>query len=186
MHRAASQGHTVQLQHLIQSEASVNVVDSIAPLHEPCIRGGVKCVRLLLEAGAQVSHGGHLSAMASEMNWKVDFGALVFRPVSSDDLVSGGRKECRYTALCDACSSGSLDCMRLLLEHGAKANAALISRTASPLHEACMGCYFNRFLASSAFGLNMETYMTVFCLPLFRKCRLCEASDCSGCWSGGV
>lgn len=90
------------------------------------------------------------------------------------------------TPLCDACSSSSLDCVRLLLEHGAKANAALTSRTASPLHEACMGGYFNSILASSAFGLNMETYMTVFCLPLFRKCRLCEASDCSGCWSGGV
>ena len=45
------------------------------------------------------------------------------------------------TPLCDACSSGSLECVRLLLEHGAKANAALTSRTASPLHEACMGGY---------------------------------------------
>lgn len=98
MHRAASQGHTVQLQHLIQSGASVNVVavDSITPLHEACIRGQAECVRVLLEAGAQVSHGGHLSAIASEMNWKVDFGALVFKPVSCDYLLTGGCKECRW------------------------------------------------------------------------------------------
>lgn len=57
MHKAASQGHAIQLQHLIQSGASVNVVavDSITPLHEACIRGQAKCVQLLLEAGAQVN-----------------------------------------------------------------------------------------------------------------------------------
>lgn len=43
------------------------------------------------------------------------------------------------TPLCDASSAGSLECVRLLLDHGAKANPALTSRTASPLHEACMG-----------------------------------------------
>lgn len=43
------------------------------------------------------------------------------------------------TPLCDACSSGSLECVRLLLERGARVNPALTSRTASPLHEACMG-----------------------------------------------
>lgn len=43
------------------------------------------------------------------------------------------------TPLCDACSAGSLECVRLLLQYGAKANPALTSRTASPLHEACMG-----------------------------------------------
>lgn len=61
MHRAASQGHAAQLQHLIQGGASVNMVavDSITPLHEACVRGQAECVRLLLEAGAQVSRGGH-------------------------------------------------------------------------------------------------------------------------------
>lgn len=43
------------------------------------------------------------------------------------------------TPLCEACSAGSLECVRLLLDHGAKVNPALTSRTASPLHEACMG-----------------------------------------------
>lgn len=61
VHRAASQGHAAQLQHLIQSGASVNMVavDSITPLHEACVRGQAECVQLLLEAGAQVSRGGH-------------------------------------------------------------------------------------------------------------------------------
>ena len=43
------------------------------------------------------------------------------------------------TPLCEACSAGSLECVRLLLDHGATVNPALTSRTASPLHEACMG-----------------------------------------------
>lgn len=40
------------------------------------------------------------------------------------------------TPLCDACASGSLECVKLLLAHGAKVNPPLY--TASPLHEACM------------------------------------------------
>uniref|UniRef100_A0A3B3ZXV0 Uncharacterized protein n=1 Tax=Periophthalmus magnuspinnatus TaxID=409849 RepID=A0A3B3ZXV0_9GOBI len=89
---------------LIEGGASVNMVavDSITPLHEACLRGQVQCVRLLLEAGAQV-------------------------------------RTHKLTPLCDACTSGSLECVRLLLKHGAKTNPALTSRTASPLHEACMG-----------------------------------------------
>ncbi|XP_010773353.1 ankyrin repeat and SOCS box protein 13-like, partial [Notothenia coriiceps] len=55
VHKAASQGQTSQLQSLILSGASVNVVavDSITPLHEACLRGQTQCVRLLLDAGAQ-------------------------------------------------------------------------------------------------------------------------------------
>lgn len=63
VHKAASQGQAAQLQHLIQSGASVNVVavDSITPLHEACLHGQTECVQLLLDAGAQVSQGdGHL------------------------------------------------------------------------------------------------------------------------------
>lgn len=56
VHKAASEGHAAQLQQLIQSGASVNIVavDSITPLHEACERGQTQCVRLLLDAGAQV------------------------------------------------------------------------------------------------------------------------------------
>lgn len=41
------------------------------------------------------------------------------------------------TPLCDACAAGSLECVKLLLEHGATVNPPLF--TFSPLHEACMG-----------------------------------------------
>lgn len=56
VHKAAYHGQTSQLQNLIQSGASVNIVavDSITPLHEAAIRGQTQCVRLLLDAGAQV------------------------------------------------------------------------------------------------------------------------------------
>lgn len=58
VHKAASLGQASQLQQLIQSGASVNMVavDSITPLHEACVRGQAQCVRLLLDAGAQVRH----------------------------------------------------------------------------------------------------------------------------------
>lgn len=58
MHKAASLGQASQLEELIQGGASVNMVavDSITPLHEACLHGQAKCVQLLLEAGAQVSH----------------------------------------------------------------------------------------------------------------------------------
>lgn len=56
VHEAAAQGRALQLQQLIQGGASVNTVavDSITPLHEACIQGHTGCVRLLLDAGAQV------------------------------------------------------------------------------------------------------------------------------------
>ena len=41
------------------------------------------------------------------------------------------------TPLCDACAAGSLECIKLLLEHGATVNPQMF--TFSPLHEACMG-----------------------------------------------
>lgn len=56
VHKAACQGQVSELQSLIQSGASVNIVavDSITPLHEAAARGQTQCVRLLLDAGAQV------------------------------------------------------------------------------------------------------------------------------------
>lgn len=56
VHEAAAQGRVLQLQELIEGGAPVNIVavDSITPLHEACIRGQAQCVRLLLDAGAQV------------------------------------------------------------------------------------------------------------------------------------
>lgn len=58
MHKAASLGQASQLEELIQGGASVNMVavDSITALHEACLHGQARCVQLLLEAGAQVSH----------------------------------------------------------------------------------------------------------------------------------
>lgn len=57
VHKAAYGGEATLLQRLIQNGASVNIVavDSVTPLHEAAIRGQTECVRLLLDAGAQVS-----------------------------------------------------------------------------------------------------------------------------------
>lgn len=132
MHKAASLGRASELRALIRGGASVNVVavDSITPLHEACVRGQAQCVRLLLDAGAQVQAatqvyvggGGSARAVRSRACSQVD-----------------ARNVDGSTPLCDACSAGSVECVRLLLERGATADPALTSRTASPLHEACMG-----------------------------------------------
>uniref|UniRef100_A0A4W5RED0 Ankyrin repeat and SOCS box containing 13a, tandem duplicate 1 n=1 Tax=Hucho hucho TaxID=62062 RepID=A0A4W5RED0_9TELE len=42
------------------------------------------------------------------------------------------------TPLCNACAAGSLECAKMLLEHGAKVSPSLTALTASPLHEACI------------------------------------------------
>lgn len=56
LHEAAAHGRALQLKQLIESGASVNMVtvDNITPLHDACIQAHPNCVRLLLEAGAQV------------------------------------------------------------------------------------------------------------------------------------
>lgn len=69
------------------------------------------------------------------------------------------------TPLCDACSAGSLECVRLLLERGAKANPALTSRTASPLHEACMGGKFFCFDIALYMYFFVTQYFPAICLP---------------------
>ena len=42
------------------------------------------------------------------------------------------------TPLCYACAAGSVECVRLLLDHGASVNPSLTALTSSPLHEACI------------------------------------------------
>lgn len=147
VHKAASRGHAALLRRLIQSGASVNVVavDSITPLHEACVRGQAECVRLLLEAGAQVDRP------SLGKRRRRNAGALVRHHASSVVSQVDARNVDGSTPLCDACSAGSLECVRLLLDHGAKADPALTSRTTSPLHEACIGGYLLSLLASPRF-----------------------------------
>lgn len=56
MHKAASIGQVEKLQLLVDSGASVNAAtaDNITPLHDACVQDHPECVRVLLNAGAQV------------------------------------------------------------------------------------------------------------------------------------
>lgn len=56
MHEAASSGQVEKLQLLVDSGATVNLatVDNMTPLHDACIQDHAECVRVLLNAGAQV------------------------------------------------------------------------------------------------------------------------------------
>lgn len=74
------------------------------------------------------------------------------------------------TPLCDACSAGSLECVRLLLQYRAKANPALTSRTASPLHEACMGGNSECVKLLISMGARLEAYDLYYGTPLHVAC----------------
>lgn len=143
VHEAAAQGRVLQLQQLIRDGAAVNIVamDSITPLHEACIRGQAQCVRLLLDAGAQVRHCKfYRYSLLRHLLQNSKFLLLHEFVISLECGVGALQVEARNidgsTPLCDACAAGSLECVKLLLEYGATVNPPLF--TFSPLHEACM------------------------------------------------
>ncbi|KAM9845779.1 ankyrin repeat and SOCS box protein 13-like [Aulostomus maculatus] len=125
VHKAASLGQASQLERLIQSGASVNIVavDSITPLHEACLRGQVQCVRLLLEAGAQVDARNvdgstplcdACSAGSLEcVRLLLDHGAMANPALTSRTA----------SPLHEACMGGNTDCVKLLIATGAHLEA---------------------------------------------------------------
>nr|XP_023686927.1 ankyrin repeat and SOCS box protein 13-like isoform X1 [Paramormyrops kingsleyae] len=136
VHEAAFRGHVPELQQLIQSGASVNMVavDSITPLHEACIQGHAQCVRLLLDAGAQVD--------ARNIDGST--------PLC--DACAAGSLECvklllehgatinphlfTFSPLHEACMGGNIDCIRLMIAGGARMEAH-DCHFGTPLHVAC-------------------------------------------------
>uniref|UniRef100_A0A671NFQ9 Ankyrin repeat and SOCS box containing 13a, tandem duplicate 2 n=1 Tax=Sinocyclocheilus anshuiensis TaxID=1608454 RepID=A0A671NFQ9_9TELE len=66
------------------------------------------------------------------------------------------------TPLCEACSVGNVECVRLLT----KVNPMLSSRTTSPLHEACMG----GVMLVIAKGASLEAYDLYYGTPLHVAC----------------
>ncbi|XP_036373857.1 ankyrin repeat and SOCS box protein 13-like [Megalops cyprinoides] len=136
VHEAAAQGRALQLQRLIESGASVNIVavDSITPLHEACIQGQTQCVRLLLDAGAQVDArnidgstplcdacaAGSLECV----KLLLDRGATVNPPLFT------------FSPLHEACMGGNSDCVRLMIAKGAHMEAH-DCHFGTPLHVAC-------------------------------------------------
>lgn len=79
------------------------------------------------------------------------------------------------TPLCDACASGSIDCVKLLLSYGAKVNPPLY--TASPLHEACMSGSSECVRCLVDVGANLEAHDCHFGTPLHVACAR-EHLDC--------
>ncbi|KAK6314828.1 hypothetical protein J4Q44_G00143570 [Coregonus suidteri] len=65
----------------------------------------------------------------------------------------------------------------MLLEHGAKVNPTLSSRTTSPLHEACMGGNADVVKIMIAKGASLEAYDLYYGTPLHVACAN-EHTDC--------
>ncbi|XP_019955587.1 ankyrin repeat and SOCS box protein 13a.1 [Paralichthys olivaceus] len=145
LHEAAFHGRVLQLQQLIESGASVNIVtvDNITPLHEACTKGHLRCAQLLLEAGAQVDvrtiHGSTplCNACAS--------GSLECVELL---LEHGAKVNPSLTALTasplhEACIQGNDAVVRLMIASGAQLEAYDVY-FGPPLHIACakghVGC----------------------------------------------
>ncbi|XP_060935776.1 ankyrin repeat and SOCS box protein 13-like [Limanda limanda] len=139
VHKAASEGQVSELQRLIQSGASVNIVavDSVTPLHEACLWGHTQCVRLLLDAGAQVdarnSDGGTPLCDASSAGSLDCVSLLLERGAMANPTLTS------HTAspLNEACVAGNSDCVKLLISAGACLESYDLY-LGTPLHVACV------------------------------------------------
>ncbi|XP_070848744.1 ankyrin repeat and SOCS box protein 13 isoform X1 [Chaetodon trifascialis] len=138
VHKAASLGQASQLQHLIQSGASVNVVavDSITPLHEACLRGDAQCVRLLLDAGAQVDArnvDGSTPLCEACSSGSLECVKLLLQHGAMANPALTSRTA---SPLHEACMAGNLDCVKLLIGVDACLEAYDLYY-GTPLHVAC-------------------------------------------------
>uniref|UniRef100_A0A8C4SE04 Ankyrin repeat and SOCS box containing 13a, tandem duplicate 2 n=1 Tax=Erpetoichthys calabaricus TaxID=27687 RepID=A0A8C4SE04_ERPCA len=79
------------------------------------------------------------------------------------------------TPLCDACAAGSIECAKVLLEHGANVNPPLF--TATPLHEACMSGNAECVRLMILQGARLEAHDCHFGTPLHVACAR-EHIDC--------
>ncbi|XP_071243034.1 ankyrin repeat and SOCS box protein 13-like [Salvelinus alpinus] len=82
------------------------------------------------------------------------------------------------TPLCNACAAGSLDCAKMLLEHGTKVNPSLTALTASPLHAACIKGNADIAKLMIAHGVLLEAFDLQFGTPLHAACAT-EHVDCA-------
>ncbi|XP_069012527.1 ankyrin repeat and SOCS box protein 13-like [Embiotoca jacksoni] len=144
VHKAASLGEASQLQHLIQSGASVNVVavDSITPLHEACLRGQTQCVRLLLDAGAQVDArnvDGSTPLCDACSAGSLDCVRLLLKHGAKTNPALTSRTA---SPLHEACMGGNSECVELLIAMGACLEAYDLYY-GTPLHVACVNEHTN-------------------------------------------
>ncbi|KAM3587792.1 uncharacterized protein V6R79_013981 [Siganus canaliculatus] len=121
VHKAASLGQAAELQQLIQSGASVNIVavDSITPLHEACLRGQAQCVQLLLEAGAQVDArnvDGSTPLCDACAAGSLECVRLLLKHGAKANPALTSRTA---SPLHEACMGGNSDCVKLLITMGA-------------------------------------------------------------------
>ncbi|KAG8005749.1 Ankyrin repeat and SOCS box protein 13, partial [Nibea albiflora] len=138
VHKAASLGQASELQHLIQSGASVNMVavDSITPLHEACLRGQAQCVRLLLDAGAQVDArnvDGSTPLCDACSSGSLECVSLLLEHGAKANPALTSRTA---SPLHEACMGGNADCVKLLIAMDACLEAYDLYY-GTPLHVAC-------------------------------------------------
>ncbi|XP_050411714.1 ankyrin repeat and SOCS box protein 13 [Patella vulgata] len=134
LHRAAREGRAEILQNLLKTEAfAVNCAspDLVRPLHEACIYGRLQCVKILVEAGAEVNvrnidgatplcdacSNGSLPCI----EYLLDHGAIVNPPL----LMT--------SPLHEAVLRDNVDCIELLIKAGARVDAS-DCHFGTPLH----------------------------------------------------
>ncbi|KAG5830795.1 hypothetical protein ANANG_G00314380 [Anguilla anguilla] len=144
LHEACIQGQTQCVRLLLEAGAQVDArnVDGSTPLCEACSAGSLECVRLLLEHGATVNPA--LTSRTTSPLHEACMGSRCpyLSPGNSDCaqlIVAEGAQLEAYdlyygTPLHVACANARVACAKVLLNAGAKVNAARLHETA--LHHA--------------------------------------------------
>ncbi|CAL8242527.1 unnamed protein product [Merluccius merluccius] len=156
LHEAASQGRALQLQRLLEGGAApVNMVtvDHITALHEACIQAHPNCVRMLLEAGAQVDV--RTIQGSTPLCHACAAGSLACVKLL---LKRGADVNPRPPAapLHEACVRGNVDIVRLLITKGAELEACDTDHT-PPLHAACAKGHVDVALELLNAGANVNS-----------------------------
>uniref|UniRef100_A0A673JX64 Rab GDP dissociation inhibitor beta-like n=1 Tax=Sinocyclocheilus rhinocerous TaxID=307959 RepID=A0A673JX64_9TELE len=140
VHEAASLGRALQLKQLIEAGASVNIVS-------------VDNFTPLHDAYTPPCKNSFMTISLKTVCVQVDV-----------RTIHGS------TPLCHACTAGSIESVKLLVDHGASVNPSLTALTASPLHEACIRGNPDCVKLMIDKGALLEAFDIYFGTPLHAAC----------------
>jgi ankyrin repeat protein len=136
---AAAEGYVDNLKLFLQHTPSItNNRDKhgYTPLHVAAMAGNADCVRILLDAGADVQARDANGQTPIECTLKSDFGAIASLLINYEGLGKKGKdSETAHELLSGAASMGKIHIMQVLLDYGVKANSEDVKQD-SPLFAA--------------------------------------------------
>ncbi|XP_053163923.1 ankyrin repeat and SOCS box protein 9 isoform X3 [Hemicordylus capensis] len=156
----------------LEKGTSVNLMtaDRVSPLHEACLGGHSACASVLLK------HGAHKENMeACHVNLHQNKTQEQRRGAASLNAVNGATIDWN-TPLFNACINGSVDCLNLLLQHGASPHA--VCDLASPIHEAAKRGHIECVESLVSHGVSIDHNIKHLGTPLSVACEN-QQVDCT-------